>query len=67
MRSRLLPPQQPQSSTDLGLPLDVSQTQFLETSHAAEWEVWGEEQKISLCEVRIEYRGGQPRQFPDTM
>ncbi|KAI0807750.1 hypothetical protein C8Q74DRAFT_1379221 [Fomes fomentarius] len=60
MRSRLLPPQQPQSSTDLGLPLDVSQTQFSETSHAAEWEVWGEEQTILLCEVRIEYRGGQP-------
>ena len=49
---------------DLGLP-DLGQPQSSEAPFVQEWELWGEEPTISLCEVRIEYRPGVPREFVD--
>ncbi|TBU35719.1 hypothetical protein BD311DRAFT_783359 [Dichomitus squalens] len=64
MRSALLPSQTStqafQSSMDLGLPVDLGQPQPSEAPFVQEWELWGEEPTISLCEVRIEYRPGVP-------
>ena len=65
MRSQLLPSQPsaqvPQGSMDLGLSMDLSQPQPVESPFTAEWEVWGEEQMITLCEVRVEFRGAPSR------
>ena len=49
---------------DLGLP-DLGQPQSSEAPFVQEWELWGEESTISLCEVRIEYRPGVPRESSD--
>ncbi|KAI8989685.1 hypothetical protein BD414DRAFT_484925 [Trametes punicea] len=65
MRSRLMPSQSssqsPQAPMDLGISLDMSQpTLPSDTSLLAEWELWGEEPTISLCEVRLEHRPAVP-------
>ncbi|EIW60130.1 uncharacterized protein TRAVEDRAFT_120124 [Trametes versicolor FP-101664 SS1] len=59
MRSRLLPSQSSshlQNPLDLGLSLDMSQPPPPESPFLAEWELWGEESTISLCEVLLVYR-----------
>ncbi len=66
MRSRLLPSQSSsqslQNPLDLGLSLDMSQPLPPESPFLAEWELWGEESTISLCEVRLVYRIMVPRE-----
>ena len=51
------------NSMDLGLTMDLDQSSS-EGPFVAEWELWGEEQMISLCEVRIEARKNVPRKSP---
>ncbi|RPD66418.1 hypothetical protein L226DRAFT_530522 [Lentinus tigrinus ALCF2SS1-7] len=62
MRSKLLPSQGAaqalQSAVNLGLSIDISQPQLLDSQFSHEWELWGEEHTISLCEVRLEYKPG---------
>ena len=66
MRSQLLPSQNStqgyQNPVDLGLPMDLGQSPS-ESPNITEWELWGEEQAISFCEIRIEARRGVPRKF----
>ena len=66
MRSQLLPSQNStqghQNPMDLGLSIDLGQPPS-ESPNITEWELWGEEQVISLCEIRIEARRGVPREF----
>ena len=67
MRSKLLPShgaaQALQNAVDLGLTMDINQPQLLDSNLSHEWELWGEEQTISLCEIRIEYKPGTKREF----
>ncbi|KAI0748585.1 hypothetical protein C8Q80DRAFT_1103764 [Daedaleopsis nitida] len=60
MRSQLRPSQHSiqtfQAAVDLGLTMDLSQPNPIDSPFVAEWEAWGEEQMISLCEVRVESR-----------
>ncbi|RDX56470.1 hypothetical protein OH76DRAFT_1550926 [Lentinus brumalis] len=62
MRSKLLPSQGAaqalQNAVDLGLSMDLSQSQPVDSPFSHEWELWGEEPTISVCEVRIEYKPG---------
>ncbi|KAH9945890.1 uncharacterized protein BXZ73DRAFT_86136 [Epithele typhae] len=44
---------------DLSIGMDISQPPT-ESSPYPEWDLWGEEQTISICEVRIEYRATLP-------
>ncbi|KAI0333503.1 hypothetical protein GY45DRAFT_1319460 [Cubamyces sp. BRFM 1775] len=60
MRSQLMPSQGPasvsQSAMDLGLSLDMAQPPAPDSPFVSEWELWGEELTINMCEVRLEYR-----------
>ncbi|KAI0928422.1 hypothetical protein AcV5_005998 [Taiwanofungus camphoratus] len=61
MRSHLLPPHNPShsnyNSTDLDLPLDVMHySLYPENLLSPEWELWGEESIIHLCEVRLNFK-----------
>ncbi|CDO73540.1 hypothetical protein BN946_scf185014.g10 [Trametes cinnabarina] len=64
MRSQLMPSQSAnhamQTPVDLGLSLDMAQSPPSDAPLVSEWELWGEELTISLCEVRLEYRPGVP-------
>lgn len=42
---------------DLGIPLDLSHS-HPESVSSAEWESWGEEATIELCEVHLGFDGG---------
>ena len=42
---------------DLGLSLDISQSSSSESAPPAEWESWGEEATIELCEVYLGFDG----------
>jgi hypothetical protein len=61
MRSRLHPSPNVAPSSfntmDLGLSLDVSQSSIPEPVPSIEWESWGEETTIELCEVQIVFDG----------
>lgn len=66
MRSQLRPSQHSMQAfqttvPDLGLSMDITQPNILDSPFVAEWEAWGEEQMISLCEVRVESRLNIPR------
>ena len=65
MRSQLMPSQIPasvsQNPMDLGLSLDMAQPPAPDSPFVSEWELWGEELTISMCEVRLEYRPGVSR------
>ncbi|KAI0636718.1 hypothetical protein C8Q77DRAFT_1051073 [Trametes polyzona] len=60
MRSQLMPSQNScqalHNPMDLGLALDITQPSSSQSPFLAEWESWGEESTISLCEVRLMYR-----------
>ncbi|KAI0372918.1 hypothetical protein BV20DRAFT_1014123 [Pilatotrama ljubarskyi] len=64
MRSRLMPSQNssqaPQNPLDISLSLDMAQPPPPESPFLAEWELWGEELVVSLCEVRLEWRHAVP-------
>ncbi|KAI0362401.1 hypothetical protein OH77DRAFT_1500103 [Trametes cingulata] len=64
MRSRLMPSQTssqaPQNPLDLSLSLDMVPPPPPESPFLAEWELWGEEPTISLCEVRLQWRYAGP-------
>jgi hypothetical protein len=69
MRSHLLPSPTVKPTTfnpmDLSLPLDVTQ-QILaspEPTTCIEWESWGEESTIELCEVRLTFDGVSMSEF----
>ncbi len=49
----------------MDLMLDLVQPQPSELPFVPEWELWGEEPVISLCEVRIEFRPHVPRESHD--
>ncbi|KAH9857142.1 hypothetical protein C2E23DRAFT_375639 [Lenzites betulinus] len=58
MRTQLMPSQsstQTLHNLDLGLSIDVTQPPP-DSPFLAEWELWGEECTISLCEVHVTYR-----------
>lgn len=64
MRSHLYPshgasPRPPSSFNpmDLGIPLDLSQPSPPESDPSAEWESWGPEATIELCEVYLGFDG----------
>ncbi|KAI1794605.1 hypothetical protein LXA43DRAFT_1114337, partial [Ganoderma leucocontextum] len=66
MRSALLPSQnstQTLQQLSMDLALELVQPQPPELPFVSEWELWGEEPTISLCEVRIEYRAHVPPVF----
>lgn len=47
---------------DIGLSMEVAQPPP-DSPFLAEWELWGEECTISLCEVRVTYRYKIPRRL----
>ncbi|KAI0819541.1 hypothetical protein BC628DRAFT_1525877 [Trametes gibbosa] len=58
MRTQLMPSQsstQTLQNMDIGLSMEVAQPPP-DSPFLAEWELWGEECTISLCEVRVTYR-----------
>jgi hypothetical protein len=61
MRSRLYPSSNatpPSFNTmDLGLSLDISQPSAPDPVPSVEWEAWGEEATIELCEVQLGFDG----------
>ena len=61
MRSRLYPSSNvtpPSFNTmDLGLSLDISQPSAPDPVPSVEWESWGEEATIELCEVQLGFDG----------
>lgn len=63
MRSALLPSRNSTQALQraMDLTLDLVQPQPSELPFVPEWELWGEEPIISLCEVRIEFRAQIPR------
>lgn len=63
MRSALLPSQNSTQALQrsMDLTLDQFPPQLPELPFVPEWELWGEEPVISLCEVRIEFRPQVPR------
>ncbi|KAI0780677.1 hypothetical protein BD413DRAFT_463229 [Trametes elegans] len=64
MRSRLMPSQESNHATespmDLGLSLDMTSPAPSESPFVAEWELWGEELTITLCEVHLQFRHTTP-------
>jgi hypothetical protein len=60
MRSHLYPSPNALSSfntMDLGLSLEMSQPSSPEPTPSVEWELWGEETTIELCEVQLGFDG----------
>lgn len=45
------------SEMNLGLPLDISQQSITEQPPVVDWETWGEESTIDLCEIQLGFDG----------
>ncbi|EMD37984.1 hypothetical protein CERSUDRAFT_113104 [Gelatoporia subvermispora B] len=60
MRSHLLPPQHADRSLHdpmgLGLPLEMAHGSAADDPFASEWDMWGEDPTIQLCEVHLDYK-----------
>ncbi|OCH92234.1 hypothetical protein OBBRIDRAFT_773705 [Obba rivulosa] len=61
MRSHLLPPRHTEwtlhDPMSLGTPLEMAHNSATDDPYAPEWEMWGEDSTIQLCEVHLDHKG----------